>query len=96
MTSAPCRRCTDEAVPRAEKFGDLITADHKIFNEEGESRNNHQYAVVVQDLAHGGFNPIRVKQRLHMRRKKFVKVLRTATQAKKKINGQIIGVWKFL
>ena len=33
------------------KFGDLITADHKVLDEEGESRNNHRYAVVVQDLA---------------------------------------------
>ena len=30
-------------------FGDLITADHKVLNEEGE--NNHRHAVVVQDLA---------------------------------------------
>ena len=51
ITRAPCRRRTGEAVPRAEKFGDLITADHKVLNEEGESRNNHRYAVVVQDLA---------------------------------------------
>ena len=36
---------------RAVKFGDLITADHKILNEGGESRNNHRHAVVVQDLA---------------------------------------------
>ena len=40
-----------KAVLRAEKFGDLITADHKVFNEEGESRNNHRCSVVVQDLA---------------------------------------------
>ena len=51
MTRAPCRRRTGEAVPRAEKFGDLITADHKVLNEEGESRNNHRYAVVVHGLA---------------------------------------------
>ena len=37
--------------PRAENFGDLITADHKILSEGSESRNNHRYAVVVQDLA---------------------------------------------
>ena len=30
-----------ETVPRAENFGDLTTADHKVFNEE--SRNNHRY-----------------------------------------------------
>ena len=37
-------------MPRAEKFGDLTRADHKVLNEEGDSRNNHRYAVVVQDL----------------------------------------------
>ena len=48
ITRAPCRRRTGEAsLPRAEKFGDLITADHKVLNEEGESRNNHRYTVVV-------------------------------------------------
>ena len=51
MTRAPCRRCTGEAVPRAEKFGDVTTADHKVPNEEGESRNNHRHAVVVRELA---------------------------------------------
>ena len=33
------------------KFGDLITADHKVLSDNCESRNNHRYAVVVQDLA---------------------------------------------
>ena len=42
MSRAPCRRSTGEALPRAEKFGDLITADHKVLNEEGESRDNHR------------------------------------------------------
>ena len=32
-------------------FGDLITADHKVLSEGCDSRNNHRYAVVVQDLA---------------------------------------------
>ena len=40
-----------KAVPRAEKFGDLITADHKVLSDNCESRNNHRYAIVVQDLA---------------------------------------------
>ena len=30
ITRAPCRRRNGEAVPRAAKFGDLITADHKV------------------------------------------------------------------
>ena len=51
ITMAPCRRRNGEAVPRAEHFGDLITADHKVLSDNCESRNNHRYAVVVQDLA---------------------------------------------
>ena len=41
----------EASIPRAEKFGDLITADHEVLSEGCESRNNHRYAVVVQDLA---------------------------------------------
>ena len=48
VTRAPCKRRTGAAVLRAEKIGDLITADHKVLNDGGESRNNHRYAVVVQ------------------------------------------------
>ena len=51
VTRAPCRRRIGGAVPRAENFGDLITADHKVLSESCESRNNHRLAVVVQDLA---------------------------------------------
>ena len=51
ITRASCRRRTGTVVPRAENFGDLITADHKVLSEGCESRNNHRYAVVVQDLA---------------------------------------------
>ena len=51
ITRAPCRRRNGGAVPRAENFGDLITADHKVLSEGCESRNNHRYAIVVQDLA---------------------------------------------
>ena len=35
----------------AEKFGEMITTDLKVLNEEEESRLHHRYAVVVQDLA---------------------------------------------
>ena len=51
ITRAPCRRRNGGAVPRADNFGDLITADHKVLSDNCESRNNHRYAVVVQDLA---------------------------------------------
>ena len=48
ITRAPCRRRKGEAVPRADNFGDLITADHKVLSDNCESRNNHRYADVVQ------------------------------------------------
>ena len=51
ITRVSCRRRAGAFAPRAEHFGDLITADHKIPIKESESRNNRRYAVVVQDLA---------------------------------------------
>ena len=51
ITRAPCRRRNGGAELRAEFFGDLKTADHKVSSEGCESRNNHRYAIVVQDLA---------------------------------------------
>ena len=40
-----------QSCPEMNIFGDLITADHKVLSEESESRNNHRYAFVAQDLA---------------------------------------------
>ena len=65
ITIAPCRRRNGEAVPRAEKFGDLITADHKVLGDNCESRNSHRYAVVVQDLATQWIQAYPCKPKLH-------------------------------
>ena len=43
ITRVPCRRRNGEAVPRAEKICDLITADHQVFSDNCESRNSHRY-----------------------------------------------------
>ena len=51
ITRIPCRRRNDGAVSLAENLGDLITVDHKILNDNYESRNNHRYTVVMQDLS---------------------------------------------
>ena len=51
ITRAPCRKRNGGAVPRAEFFGDLLTADHEVLSDNCESRNNHRCAVVVQDFA---------------------------------------------
>ena len=36
-----CRKLTCNPIPCAEKFGDLITADHQVISEECKSRNSH-------------------------------------------------------
>ena len=53
MTRAPCKRRNGEAVPRAENFGNLVTADHKVLSEGcgTGSRNSN------------GFNLVRAKQK---------------------------------
>ena len=42
--------CASKTVPVSQR-GARRSQVHKVLNEEGESRNNHWYAVVVQDLA---------------------------------------------
>ena len=53
VTSAGGRKLQGRlaVVPKAENVGDLITADHTVLSEGCESRHNHRYDVVVQDLA---------------------------------------------
>ena len=70
---APCRRRSGEGVPRAANFGDLTTADHKVLSDNCESRNNHRYAVVVQDLATQWIQAYPCKQKLHRKLKEACK-----------------------
>ena len=51
ITWVLCRKRIGDAALRAENFGDLKAAYHKVFSEGCESQNNHRYAVVVQDVA---------------------------------------------
>ena len=73
ITRAPCRKRTGPAVPRAENFGDLITADHNVLSKGCESRNNHRYAIVVQDLATQWIQSYPCKQKLHRKQKRAYK-----------------------
>ena len=54
-------------VPRAETFDDLMTADHKVLSEGCESRHNHRYAVVVQDMATHGSQPAENEEEVEAR-----------------------------
>ena len=51
ITRASCRRRAGYSRAQSGKIGGLMTADRKVLREGFESRNNHRYAVVVQDLA---------------------------------------------
>ena len=83
ITRAPCRRRNGEAVPRAVNFGDLITADHKVLSDNCESRNNHRYAVVVQDLATQWIQAYPCKNKNFTRNpEKLAKVLGTRKETK--------------
>ena len=71
---ALCRKRTGTAILQAENVGDLITADHKILSEGCESRNKHQFVVVVQDLATQWIQSLSVqKQKLLRQRKRAYK-----------------------
>ena len=94
MTRAPCRRRTGEALPRAEKFGELIPADHKVLNEGGESRNHHRYAVVVQDLVTQWIQSYPCKTKTSQDGKEFTKAPRVVTKATSCLYGERIGIWK--
>ena len=75
IISSPCRK-------RAEKFGDLMTADHNVLNEGGESRNNHRYAVEVQDLASQWIRSYPCKTKNSQEKKRsLLKVPRTVGKA---------------
>ena len=82
ITRALCRRRIGGAVPRAENFGVLVTADHKVLSDNCESRNNHRYAVVVQDLATQWIQSYPCKTKTSQEtQKKLAKVLGTRQEA---------------
>ena len=90
ITRAPCRRRTGDALLRAEKFGDLITADHKVLNEGCDSFDNHEFAVVVQDLVSHWIQSYPCKTKSSHE----TKILGTITQTESCIHRQLDGIWE--
>ena len=70
IARASCRRRAGPVVPKAEKFGDMMTADHKFLSKGSESRDNHRDAVVVQDLATQWSQPYPCKTKTSQRTQK--------------------------
>ena len=75
ITRAPCRRRNGGAVPRAENFGDLITADHKVLSEMCESRTIIGMQSWCRTWSHNGSSRIRAKQNLSGNPEELAKVL---------------------
>ena len=95
-TRVPCRRRNEGSIPRAEKFGYLMTADHKVLNEGSESWNNHRNAVVVQDLATQRFQSYPCKNKNSQETEKSTTISRAVTKAKSYLYGQFIRIWQIL
>ena len=72
----------------------VITADHRVFSEESESRNNHRHAVVVQDLAFQWLQSCPCKTKTsHETQESPMKFLEPTTKPK---HWQFIGIWESL
>ena len=71
MTRAPCRRRTGEALPRAEKNGDMILLiTRSLMRRDVNLETITGTLSLFKILPLLGFNPFRAKQRLHWRRKR--------------------------
>ena len=69
ITRAPCRNRTGNPEPRAGKFGDLMTASHKVFNLETITDTQSWYNIWPLN----GCNHARVKPNLLRRRKRVLR-----------------------
>ena len=97
ITSASCRKCTSTVVPRAESVGDFITEDHKVLSEGCESRNNHRYAVVVQDLGTQWIQSYPCKRKnFSGNAEELAKVLGADEETKSHLHWQFFRIWQSL
>ena len=93
---APFRRRNGGAVPRAENFGDLITAFHKVLSDNCESRNNHRYAVVVQDLATQWIQAYPCKTKTSQETQRSLQKFLDRIGSQKSFTLTIFGIWQSL
>ena len=89
-----CDVSTGEALPRAEKFGHLISADLKVLNVGCESRNNHRHVVVIQELVTQWIQsyPCETKSS-HETGKSLSKILGAVVSTESCMYGQLDGIW---
>ena len=83
---------------QSRKIGDLITADHKVLGEGCESRHNHRYAVMVQDLTTQWIQSYSCKTK-HFSgngQKSLQKFLEATRKPKVILQWQFFGIWQSL
>ena len=101
ITRAPCRRRKGEAVPRAENFGDLITADHKVLSDNCESRKQSSICSRGARSSHSMDPGVSVQNKNFKRNPvKLAKVPGTREETKNHLHWQFLGIqqslWKSL
>ena len=97
ITRDPCRRRNGGAVRRAENFGHLITADHKVFSDNCESRNNHRYASLGTGSSHSMDSGVSVQNKNFTRNPvKLAKVPGTREETKSHIHWQFLRIRQIL
>ena len=96
ITKASCRRRSGEAPLRAEKFGDLIAADHKSSTRRVNHGTINGTLSLFKILPLDGFNLIRANRDFTGTGEEFTKVPRAVTQAKSYLYRQHTGVWQIL
>ena len=73
------------------------TADHKVLNEGGESRNDHRYAVVVQDLATQWIQSYPCKATTYRETERSLrKFFEPSEKPESHLYQQFIGIWQVL
>ena len=93
ITRAPCRRRKGEAVPRADNFGDLITADHKVLSDNCESRKQSSIRSRGAGSSHPMDPGVSVpKQNFTRNPEKLAKVPGTREETKSHLHWQFLGI----
>ena len=80
------RKYRKNSIPRAAEIGDMKTVEHK-----SESRNNRQFAAVVQDLTIQWILPVGNPSKMN-----FTKVFRAVEEAKSYLYGRCMRIWHIL
>ena len=95
ITRAACRRFSKSHLLRAINFGDVLTADHKIPNEDGESRNQSEVCNYCARFDHPMDSKLPMQNNNFTRNdEKSTEVFRSRRKSKGDKHRQFIGIWK--